>query len=128
MNREQWAEWAKSLKPGDKIIIKNGRSVFLDTVKKLTPAGWIVTQKHGTYSQSQWRNWYSERGGYKEILPWTEDLEAEAKKQEEEYLREQKISRTIRAAKNIAYDWAYGKREVDYELAQKILALAEVKS
>lgn len=80
------------------------------------------------HSQGQWCDCYSERGGYKGILPWTEDLETEAKKQEEEYLREQKISRTIRAAKNVAYEWLYGKREVDYELAQKILALAEVKS
>lgn len=128
MNRDQWAVWANSLKPGDKVIIQSGSSVFLDVVKKLTPTGWIVTQKHGTYSQSRWCDRYSERGGYKDVLPWTEDLEAKAKKQEEEYLREQEISRIIQIAKNVAYDWAYSKREVDYELAQKILALAEVKS
>lgn len=127
MNREEWAAWAKSLNPGDNVIVKSGSRVWLDSVKRITPSGWVVTLRSGTYSQSQWREWYSERGGYKNIVPFTKELEEEAKKQNEELERQQKINATIRYATNIAHDWAYGIRRVDYDLACKILAIAGVE-
>lgn len=33
----------------------------------------------------------------------------------------------FREAKAIAYDWAFGNRDLSYELAKKIIALADEK-
>lgn len=130
MNRAEWAAWAKGLKSGDNVIVKARSRILVDVVKRVTPSGWIVTLRNGTYSMSKWFDYYTERGGFKDIVPYTEELAEEAKRQKEELERQQKIDITIRRAKNIAYDWQYGNRNVDYDLACKILALAgvEVKS
>lgn len=127
MNREQWSEWAKSLKLGDKVIVKGFGNLYVDTVKKVTPKGWVVTENFGTYAQTQWNGSYSERGGYKYIEPFTEELGKKAEEEMQKREREQKIKRTIRAAKNVAYDWRYGKSDIDYDLALKILELAGVE-
>lgn len=115
MTREEWAAWAKSLKPGDSVIVNKWGSVYLDTVKRITPAGWVVTENNGTYSQSTYSEFYKQRGGYHSIEPATEELEKKAleemAKAEE---RRRKIQNTIRDA-------------IDYDLALKILALAGVE-
>lgn len=127
MNREEWAAWAKSLKPGDNVIVKSNMLVLVDVVKRVTPSGWVVTLRNGTYSMSKLFDYYTERGGYKDIVPYTAELAEEAKRQKEKMERQQKIDSTIRYAKSIAYDWRYGNRNVDYDLACKILALAGVE-
>lgn len=127
MNREEWAAWAKSLKPGDSVIVKTWSGVLLDTVWKVTPAGWVVTENNGTFSQSQYNEKYSQRGGYYNIVPVTEELRTQALDEMAEAERCRKTNLAISTAKRVTYDWTYGKREVDYDLACKILALAGVE-
>lgn len=126
MTREEWAAWAKSLNPGDSVIVKTWSNVLLDTVRKVTPAGWVVTENNGTFSQSKYNEKYSQRGGYYDILPVTEELRAQAVYENEKAENRRKANLAISTAKRITYDWTYGKREVDYDLACKILALAGV--
>lgn len=126
MTREEWAAWAKSLNPGDSVIVKTWSNVLLDTVRKVTPAGWVVTENNGTFSQSKYNEKYSQRGGYYDILPVTEELRAQAVYENEKAKNRRKANLAISTAKRITYDWTYGKREVDYDLACKILALAGV--
>lgn len=125
MTREEWRKWAYSLKPGDKVIVKDYGTLRIGTVKKITPACWVVIEKYGTYSQTPYFSNYSQRGGYKEIVPFDAELAEKAKKQEEEERQENEKLKVIRAAKNIAHDWAYGKCYVSYDLAKKIIALDE---
>ena len=124
MNREQTLAWGKNLKPDDKLIVRSYGFVCIGTVKKVTPSGWVVTKEHGTYAVGSWRDWYSERGGSREIIPYTEEMAALAIRQEEEREKSRMINKTIREARNIAYDWAHGNRHIDYELALKILEIA----
>ena len=126
MTREEWAARAKSLNPGDSVIVKTWSNVLLDTVRKVTPAGWVVTENNGTFSQSKYNEKYSQRGGYYDILPVTEELRAQAVYENEKAKNRRKANLAISTAKRITYDWTYGKREVDYDLACKILALAGV--
>lgn len=125
ITREEWRKWAESLNPGDKVIVKYGDMLRIGTVKKVTPACWVVVEKYGTYSQTPNFSMYMERGGYKEIVPFDAKLAEKAKKQEEEERQENEKLKVIRAAKNIAHDWAYGKCYVSYDLAKKIIALDE---
>lgn len=127
MNREEWAAWAKSLKPGDKVIVRHWENVYIDKVAKVTPAGWVITENFGTYSQTKCFDGYQERGGLKNIEPFTDALEKEANRQEAQRLKYEKEQRAINKAKMVAYDWRYGNRNVDYDLACKILALAGVE-
>lgn len=127
MNREEWTTWAKSLNPGDSVIVRSWSDISIDTVKRVTPAGWVVTEGSGTYAKSQYSDRYNQRGGFNHIEPATEDLREKAFAAMAEKEKNRKISRTINAAKNIAYDWLYGTRNVDYDLACKILSLAGVE-
>lgn len=129
MTREEWTAWGNSLKSGDKVIVKYVIDIRIDTVKKITPAGWIVTENSGTYSQSRWSYGYEKRGGYGNIIPITKELEEQALQEMEKKEKRKKIERTISAAKGVAYDWCYRRREMNYALACKILELVgeEVK-
>lgn len=122
MNRKEWYSWALSLKPGDRVIVKNGDPVSVDTVKKVTPSGWVVTEDSGTYSQSTWRDHYQERGGYRTIVPFTKELGDLAAEYEAEQERIRKMNRTVNMAQQIAYNWCYHR--LSYEMACKIIKLA----
>lgn len=111
-----------SLSPGDKVIVGTFARLIQETVKKVTSAGWVVTSNSGTYWQPKWSDRYTQRGGYNEIFPFTEELWGKAIEQERE--QKAKIARTIYKAKMVVHNWSYGKNAVDYELAKKILALA----
>lgn len=124
MTREEWAAWAKSLKPGDSVIVNKWGSVYLDTVKRITPAGWVVTENNGTYSQSTCYEFYRQRGGYHIIKPVTEELEKKALEEMAEAERRRKIQNTIRDARSVVYNWFCSRDAIDYNLALKILALA----
>lgn len=123
MNRQEWKDWATSLKPGDKVIVSKWNVVALDYVKKVTPKGWVVTEKSGTYCQTEYCDRYLKRGGGDEIVPWSMELEQQAIVHEKALELERLRNRTISMAKSIAYDWAYSKKHVSYELAQKIIEL-----
>lgn len=108
MNRQEWKDWAMSLKPGDKVIVQQWYCPELAIVKKVTPKGWIVTEKHGTYSQTESCEYFKERGGNYYMLPWTEEKGQEA---------------TVTSARKIAFKWASYETNVDFELAKKIIEL-----
>lgn len=124
MTREELRKWAESLRPGDKVIVKDrGGEIRIGIVKKVTPACWVVVEKYGTFSQTQYFSRYLQRGGFAEIIPFDAELAEKAKNQEEEERQKKEMQHVISAAKQIAYDWAFNKRYVSYELAKKIIAL-----
>lgn len=123
--REELAVWANGLKPGDKVIVRHWENVYVDKVKKVTPAGWVITENFGTYSQTKYFDGYQERGGLKNIEPITDSLEREANRQEEKRLKYEKEQRAISRAKMVAEKWRYG--DLDYDLACKILSIAGVE-
>ena len=128
MTREKWRKWAESLNPGDKVIVQvGGGALRIGTVKKVTPAGWIVVEKYGTYSQTQNFSMYMERGGYKEIIPFDAELAEKAKKQEEEEQAFEEKRKTIRDARIICDNWTSGRSYMTYDLAKKIIALVGEK-
>lgn len=127
ITREEWRKWAESLNPGDKVIVKYGDMLRIGTVKKVTPACWVVVEKYGTYSQTQTFSRYMERGGYKEIIPFDGELAEKAKKQEEEEQAYEEQRKTIRDAKIICDNWSSGRSSITYKIAKKIIALADEK-
>lgn len=48
ITREELRKWAESLMPGDKVIVKSGDVLRIGTVKKVTPACWVVVEKCGS--------------------------------------------------------------------------------
>ena len=51
MTREEMRKWAENLNPGDKVIVQaGGCTLRIGTVKKVTPAGWVVIEKYGTFA------------------------------------------------------------------------------
>lgn len=127
ITREEWRKWAESLNPGDKVIVKYGDMLRIGTVKKVTPACWVVVEKYGTYSQSKYCSMYMERRGHKIILPFDAELAEEAKKQEEEEQAYEEKRKTIRDAKIICSNWVSERKPITYELAKKIIALSDEK-
>lgn len=127
MTREEWRKWAESLKPGDKVIVEAGSMLRIGTVKKVTPTCWVVVEKYGTYSQTPYFSTYRERGGYKEIIPFDEVLAEKAKKQEEEEQAYEERRKTILDAKIICGNWASGRITIPYDIAKKIIELANKK-
>lgn len=128
MTREEWRKWAESLKPGDKVIVQvGGGRLRIGTVKKVTPAGWVAVEKYGTYSQTLNFSRYMERGGYKEIVPFDAEIAEKAKMQEAEEQAYEEKRKIIRDAKIICDNWSSGRSSFTYELAKKIIALADEK-
>lgn len=84
MTKEEWRKWAESLNPGDKVIVKDYDTLRIGTVKKITPACWVVIEKYGTYSQTPYFSNYIQRGGNKYIIPFDSELAEKAKKQANE--------------------------------------------
>lgn len=125
--REEWIEWAKSLKPGDKVITCRWGRLSVECVKRVTPKMWIVTDKDKTFYQGQWDTRFVQRGGYGDLLPWSEELQKKAEEQEAERQREEQERRTISDAKSICYELLYHKngREMTLDLAKKIIELVE---
>lgn len=123
--REEWMEWAKSLKPGDKVIVSYWSRLYVECVKRVTPKMWIVTDKGKTFYQGQWSTRFVQRGGYSEILQWSDELQKKAEEQEAERQREDEERRTIRAAQNICYELRYetNGREMTLDLAKKIIEI-----
>ena len=127
ITREEWRKWAESLNPGDKVIVKYGDMLRIGTVKKVTPACWVVVEKYGTYSQSKCCSIYMERRGNKIIIPFDAETAEEAKKQEKEEQAYEEQRKTIRDAKIICDNWSSGRSSITYEIAKKIIALADEK-
>ena len=131
MTREESRKWAESLRPGDEVIVSYGGIYRIGTVKRVTPAGRVVVEKYGTYFQNKYDSLYTERGRainiVPNIVPFDEKLAEIAKKQEKIEADYKGAMKLFREAKAIAYDWAFGNRDLSYDLAKKIIALADEK-
>lgn len=125
MTREEWKEWAMSLKPGDKVIVKNWNSIKIAVVEKVTASGRVNTNKGVFYQDSCWDHYkgYGKTNG--NLVPATEELIAEAEKFKREREEEYKKERTINAAKVVAYKLRYGEIEMTYKMAVELLELVE---
>lgn len=122
MTREQALEWAKSLKPGDVIVQVDWRDLYALTVEKVTPTGIVKTVGGKSFFQNSWYSDIVGRGtttGH--IVPATDELLAEARKQEADREVERRKAETVQKA------W-YKIRcisRISYEFAADFLELCE---
>lgn len=125
--REQWEKWAKSLNPGDKVIVRKwGTDYKVRAVDHVTKSGLVVLDTGACYSfYARSGLMYRERGGFSELLPFTEELENKAKEQAEERERQEQTHKTILDAKLICRELCYEEngRVMTLELARKIIEL-----
>ena len=128
--REEMLAWAKSLKPGDKVVyISSGfpeNNLSILEVAKVTPAGWIKTTNEMTFAQNSWDSSIKKRGtGWGEIVPVTDELLKKIQQQDAERaeiaLREKTISK---AREIILREWGKSNR-LTYDRAVKIIAAFE---
>lgn len=122
MSKEESAAWVKSLKPGDVAIYKGwGDDISPATVLKITPSGIVRTDK-GSFNQSSWTGditGYGKTSG--RIIPATDELMEEARKQKEKRKEEQRKKNTIQKARSLVCR-LYGKRfDFDYPTAERII-------
>lgn len=122
MNKEDYKKWIESLKVGDEVIIKSYGSLSIDTVKKITPKGWIVTNRNGTYWEDKILKRYMLRGGYGTIQPVTEELKQQISIEIRNREEERRKMKVIKEAKDISRNWV-SKRNMSYEFACKIIEL-----
>lgn len=122
MTREETLAWAKSLKPGDVVIHKVCGELCALTVKNVTPT-WIVKTNDGkSFAQTSWGDSLNGRGRtFGEIVPATEELLAEARKQESDRKEKRRMAETVQKA-------CYKMRIISgitYEFAADFLELCE---
>jgi hypothetical protein len=120
MTRNEWKSWAESLKPGDKVIVTGLKYTRVAAVEKITPAGWVRTDK-GVFNQRDCDGEYHERGGYRLIEPCTEELLKEAEEQEREERARKSREITILNAKRTLNRLSYSC--ISYDFAVRFLSL-----
>ena len=126
MTREQAMEWAKTLKPGDKVIVNMGsyndfKNITVAQVKKVTPTLIIRTDK-GDFSLGKYATVYRFRGNmFYTLMPTTEGLLREAESQDERRVREREMKLTVAKAKG-AIDKVIN-RPMRYEFANELLSI-----
>lgn len=129
MTREETLSWAKSLKPGDKVIHCGWNCKVLSVleVKKVTPAGWIKTTCGKTFCQSDYyRDRFTGRGETSgSIIPVTDELLQEAQRQDAERAEKERKRRVIIKARNLVYDESRKGSDMTYERAAKIVEFFE---
>jgi hypothetical protein len=105
LSDEQYAEWAKSLKPGDTVAIMRFDTVHgLGKVTKVTPAGRVFIGNDG-YMFKKWGHCVLERFGapdwssdkWKNLAPCTEELQAQMAQQARDKLEKRKSGDIRRA-------------------------------
>lgn len=129
MTKEESLAWVKSLKPGDVVIYKGLCSNLRPaTVEKITPSG-IVRTNRGSFKESTWSrsgrvvSYGKTASG--EIIPQTEELLAEAERQEAEEAAMQKRRDTIRKAQNMIFGLYNNRFNLDYSKAVKVIRALE---
>lgn len=126
--REEWREWALSLKPGDKVINADyswREKVRVETVEKITPSGMVRTNI-GMYAQTKYWEKYRERGKTRGFIqPATPELIQEAERQAVERERRKEMNDTIVTARSKCYNLCYGRTEMPYEMAVELLELVK---
>lgn len=128
MKREEMLAWAKSLKPGDNVILDKSflsanDNIFVLEVDRVTPAGWVKTTDGETFSLTGWSGYLEARGRRSKwrIKPATSSLLEEASRQEAEREEEKRKQKTIVDAE-IALKNEYMKScKMTYDRAVKIL-------
>lgn len=124
--REEMLAWAKSLKPGDKVIYRecwdSGNLSVLE-VAKVTPAGWVKTTDGLTFAQNSWSSGIEKRSRYDggEIVPVTDELLQKFQQQEAERAEKERKRSTIVKAKDILRAELEASRDMTYERAVKII-------
>lgn len=123
MTREETLAWAKSLKPGDVVIwSRYGGYYRALTVQKVTPTGIVKTEDDMSFAQTSWCSDISGRGRtFGKIIPATDELLAEAKKQEADREVERRKKETVQKSR-------YKMRSIScisYEFAADFLELCE---
>lgn len=127
MTKEQWKEWAFSLKPGDTVVIERwGPAYMRATVQKITPTGRINTDK-GVFAMNEWCGAYSGYGKTNGHLmkPTPELLENVEKFEQEEAERKRK-QEAINKAQKFARELYAMSRNMDYATAEKLLRVKEM--
>lgn len=126
MTRAEMQEWALSLKPGDTVIWQGGGfhgEVSVLTVQKVTPSGIVRTDK-GDFKQNSYLDDIAGRGSiWGAIVPATPELLARAKAGDEKRAEEKRVRAVIAQARDKIYDLSYGRIELTYDLAVKLLEL-----
>lgn len=124
MTKDEWKEWAMSLRPGDRVIYKNWNGVAgIAIVSKVTPTG-IVRTDRGSFAQRPYFDHYIGVGKtWGNIVPLTPELEAEALDvmRREAEAKERKM--TITKSGNIAYEFWISREKISYELAAELIEL-----
>lgn len=106
-------------KPGDKVVVDFVR-LTLATVKKITPSGWLVTDK-GTFCLNKYAPIYLKRGGCgKLVFPCTIEQYKEAEENDRKELECKRKERAVYEARTIMNNLSYGDK-VTYAFAQKFL-------
>lgn len=129
MNHEEAIAWAKSLKPGDKVIGYNWPNYpcRIITITKVTPSG-IVRTDFGSYKVGTYGTICGSfgDGGYAMKIGPYNDADAESALRFMAEVKEaRRQSEVIRRAKVIGYAWYSGNKPLSYEQAEAILKLAE---
>lgn len=126
--REEWREWALSLKPGDKVINADyswNNKIRVEFVEKITKSGMVRTNK-GVYAQTKYWDNYKGRGETRgSIKPATLELIQQAEFQAQEEEKEKMVKRTIAEAKVLCYNLRYGFTQMPYEMAVELLELVK---
>lgn len=126
MTRAEMHEWALSLKPGDTVIWQGGGfhgEVSALTIRKVTPSGIVRTDK-GDFKQNSYSDAIAGRGDtWGEIVPVTPELLARAKAEDEKRAEGRRVRAVIAQARDKIYDLSYGRIELTYDLAVKLLDL-----
>lgn len=125
MNREEMLAWAKSLNPGDKVIYVICGKISVETVVKVTPAGWVKITTGSVYSQNSWSYYFMQRGGIGHIEPVTDELLQKAKEQAEKRAEEGRQRKVIEKAQNFVREESDNRWKMSYERAVKIVAAFE---
>lgn len=125
--RGEMLEWAKSLKPGDKVIHDEyGRYSILE-VERVTPSGIVKTIGGKSFAQNSFSDRLLGRGqfvsGY--ILPFTDELLQAAKEQEAKREEEKRKRSVIHRANDIIYEEYRAAGRMTYERALKIIAVLD---
>lgn len=93
---EEMAAWAKSLKPGDKVIFQSGwcyNDLSVLEVEKVTPAGWVKTTNNMTFSKNSYGSMYARGRDIGRIVSVTDELLQKAQKQDAERKENENLSR-----------------------------------
>lgn len=125
-NLQSQIEFAKSLKPGEKVILENtwnfsDPDVYLDVVKRVSQKGWITLESGSIFMTDKYTSRHKERSGVRRLIPYSEELEQKAIEQEKQREEEKRRKKILNDAEWLCYEIGCRKKELTVEQAKKIL-------